>query len=335
MCWASQPGDALYRIWEGLSREARSERLRAALPPRGEPSRHSGHVRGLVLGVVGVVVISPDALIVRSVGVDPWTTILWRGLFTALGTLLLLAGSAYLQRSGPRRHAFRLSAAHVAAGGLFAAASVAFIWALDRTGAANVLVIIAAGPLIASALARLTAGEATPARTWVAGAGVVAGLAVIVGTGFRSGGAEGDLLALAGATCFAGYLTISRAARPAEMTPAIAIGGAGAAIAGLLAGAELRIGAGDLVLLALLGLVILPTSLFLITRATRHLPAPEVNLIALLETVLGPIWVWLVLGEAPTVPVVIGGLIVLVAVTAHSVLALRARAADAATPEPA
>jgi drug/metabolite transporter (DMT)-like permease len=129
---------------------------------------------------------------------------------------------------------------------------------------------------------------------------------------------------LAGATCFAGYLTVSRAARPADMTPAIAIGGAGAALVGLVTGADLTLGIGDLLLLALLGTVILPVSLSLITRATHHLPAPEVNLIALLETLLGPLWVWLALGETPTPEVLAGGVLVVGAVTVHSVLALRA-----------
>lgn len=297
----------------------------AALVRGADGTSAHEHLRGLLLCASGVVVISPDALIVLSVHVDAWTTIFWRGLFTAVGTLVLLGVTALLRGHDRGRHTGpRLAGPHVAAGALFATASVAFIWALDRTGAANVLVIIAAGPLIASVLGRLFLGEAAPARTWVAGAGVVAGLAVIVGSGLGQGRADGDLLALAGATCFAGYLTISRAARPADMTPAIAVGGVGSALAGLVAGADLSIGAGDLLLLLLLGLVILPVSLTLITRATHHLPAPEVNLIALLETVLGPIWVWLALGEAPMAAVVVGGLIVLAAVTIHSALALRA-----------
>ena len=210
------------------------------------------------------------------------------------------------------------------AGALFAAASVAFVSALYRTDAASVLVIIAAGPLIASVLGRMFLHEPAHVRTWLTGAAVLAGLIVIFGGSLGRGELDGNLLALAGASCFAGYLTISRAARPADMTPAIAIGGAGAALAGLIAGADLTIGIGDLLLLALLGIVILPVSLTLITRATHHLPAPEVNLVALLETLLGPLWVWVALGETPSPEVLAGGLLVVGAVTVHSLLALRA-----------
>jgi drug/metabolite transporter (DMT)-like permease len=86
----------------------------------------------------------------------------------------------------------------------------------------------------------------------------------------------------------------------------------------------------DLLLLALLGLVILPASLFLIARATHHLPAPEVGLILLLETILDPLWVWAALGELPDVPVVAGGTLIVAAVAAHALAARRA-----ARPEPA
>ena len=281
------------------------------------------HLRGLVLCVVGVTVISPDALIIRAVDADAWTIVGWRGFFTLVGTLVVLA----LLRPGrtdARRIRILPSRPHLFAGALFAAASVAFVSALDRTDTASVLVIIAAGPLIASILGRVFLHEPAHVRTWLTGAAVLVGLVVILGGSLGRGEIDGDLLALAGATCFAGYLTVSRAARPADMTPAIGVGGAGAALAGLLAGADLTIGAGDLLLLALLGVVILPVSLTLITRATHHLPAPEVNLIALLETLLGPLWVWLALAETPTPAVLAGGGLVVGAVTIHSVLALRA-----------
>jgi drug/metabolite transporter (DMT)-like permease len=287
------------------------------------------HLRGLVLCAVGVVVISPDALIVRSVNADAWTTVAWRGIFTAVGTVALLL---LLRPDDARRRARRPTRSHLIAGALFAAASIAFVSALDRTDAASVLVIIAAGPLIASVLGRVFLQQRAATRTWLTGVAVVAGLTVIFGGSIGQGDLDGDLLALAGATCFAGYLTVSRAARPADMTPAIAVGGVGAALVGLLAGADPGIGGRDLLLLALLGIVILPASLALITRATHHVAAPEVNLVALLETLLGPLWVWLAVGERPSGEVLAGGLLVVGAVTIHSALGLRAGRDEDAPP---
>lgn len=187
-----------------------------------------------MLCATGVIVISPDALIIRTVRTDAWSTVCWRGIFTLVGTLVVLAVLAPGQ--GPR--APRPTRSYLFAGALFAAASVAFVSALDRSDAASVLVIIAAGPLIASVLGRVFLREPAHVRTWLAGAAVLADLVVILGGSLGRGEIDGGLLALAGASCFAGYLTVSRAARPADMTPAIPIGGAGAALAGLVAGAR-------------------------------------------------------------------------------------------------
>jgi drug/metabolite transporter (DMT)-like permease len=281
-------------------------------------------VRGALLAGAGVLVISPDALIVRAVDADAWTAIAWRGVFTAVGALALVAVPGSIA-DAPRASGGR----YALAGGLFAAASVAFVTALYRTDAATVLAIVAAGPLIAAVLARF-AGEVPAPRTWAAAGAVVVGLAVIVATDGVRGRLDGSLLALAGAACFAGFLTVARTARPADMTLAFAVGGALAAAAGFVAGADPTVGVRDLILLGLLGLLILPASLFLIARATRHLPAPEVGLILLLETLLGPLWVWAALGELPDAPVVAGGIVIVAAVAAHALAARRA-----AGPEPA
>jgi drug/metabolite transporter (DMT)-like permease len=212
---------------------------------------------------------------------------------------------------------------------VFAAASICFVSALRRTDVADVLVIIAAGPLFAAVLGRLFLKEPTPRRTWIASLAVLVGIGVIVSGSVGRGDLVGDLLALAGASCFAGYLTVSRGARPGDITPAIAIGGVGAALVGAVAGADLSIGGGDLLLLSVLGLAILPVSLTLITRATRHLSAAEVSLVALLETFLAPLWVWLAVGEVPAPEVVSGGAVVVAAVAAHTVPTLTERPARA------
>jgi drug/metabolite transporter (DMT)-like permease len=281
-----------------------------------------------VLAGAAVLVISPDALIVRAVGTDAWTTVAWRGILTAAGTLAILGARGLTAPSAPRG-TVRTTAAAAA---LFAIASVAFVTALYRTDAASVLAIVAAGPTIGALLAWVGLGERPAPRTWVAAGAVAGGLALIVTTDGARGQLDGSLLALLASSCFAGFLTLARGARPADMTPALALGAAAAGLAGVLAGAELTLRAGDLLLLAVLGLAILPVSLTLLARATHHLPAPEVGLIALLETLLGPLWVWLGVGERPDPRVVAGGVLVVVAVGLHAAAALRAARAQPAGP---
>jgi drug/metabolite transporter (DMT)-like permease len=86
----------------------------------------------------------------------------------------------------------------------------------------------------------------------------------------------------------------------------------------------LSISGSDLAIAALLGLVVLPVSLELIWRGPRYIPAPEVSLILLLEAILGPAWIWLVLGEGPTVQAVLVGALILGTLAIHFMLARRA-----------
>jgi drug/metabolite transporter (DMT)-like permease len=134
--------------------------------------------------------------------------------------------------------------------------------------------------------------------------------------------------ALGGSLAFATFLTLLRRGRATDMTPALVVGGAvTCAIAIVGGGAHVPSGR-DLALLGLLGLVILPVSLSLTMRAARRIRAAEVALLGRLETILGPLWVWLVLGDAPPPDVIAAGCLIVGVTTAHSIAALRADARE-------
>ena len=107
------------------------------------------------------------------------------------------------------------------------------------------------------------------------------------------------------------------------MTPTVALGGLLAALFAWPLAAPLALTLSDALFSALLGLVVLPVSLVLIAIGPRYLPASEINLVMLLEVVLGPYWVWLALGEEPGIRAFVGGAIVLATLTLHSVAGLR------------
>ncbi len=107
------------------------------------------------------------------------------------------------------------------------------------------------------------------------------------------------------------------------MVPAMALSGLLSAVLVLPLASPLDLDQGQAGLLLLLGLIVLPVSFGLITLGPRYMPAPEVALVLLLETVLGPYWVWLIIGETPSSRAFIGGSIVIGALILHSALALR------------
>ena len=292
-------------------------------------SNVSDHLKGLLLTTTGVVVLSPDSLLVRLIETDQWTLLFWRGALVALSltmfTVLLSGRGAIL--------AFRaVGMTGLYAAALFTGSTLFFISALARTSVANTLVIISAAPLVAAVLSALLLGETVARRTWVA---ILVGLSAIVlivshsivSHSIGRSTLVGDLFALGTAICLASTFVIVRRARAVSMIPAMAISGLMVAIIVAPWAAPTAINRDDIGLLLLLGGVVLPVSIALITLGPRFLPAPEVSLIMLLETALGPLWVWLALGEQPSWQALVGGGILIVTLAVHSLLA-RARGGD-------
>ncbi len=278
------------------------------------------HIKGLVVTVIGILVLSPDSLLVRLISADPWTLLFWRGLLMAVGVGI---GLAINYRGGLFRAFRRIGRPGLLAGALIGVGTVLFVQALSRTSVANVLIIIGVGPLFAAILGRVFLKEAVHLRTFLAIGGALVGIWIAVAGDAQDGRLVGDLCAVAAALCQACYLTVLRSAQDVDMTPTVAVGGIVAALIVWPLAAPLALTPADWIFSLLLGLVVLPVSLALIAIGPRYLSAPEVSLVMLLEIVLGPYWVWLVLSEEPSSRAFVGGAIVLTVLVLHSIATLR------------
>jgi drug/metabolite transporter (DMT)-like permease len=288
---------------------------RTPAPGRSAQARWTAVVAG------GVVVLSFEGTIVRSLDLDQWTILLLRGPLMAAGLALLFGLGR--RGGGPLaglRAAGRLG---LGAAGLFAADNLLFIIALRNSSVANTLVLLATAPVFAGVLGRLVLGERPPARTWAATVVVLLGVGVIVSGGLGHSHLLGDLAALGAALSIAGTLVLIRLGRAVVMWPSMALGALGASlVAAPLADAG-SVGARDGLLLVLVGLVVAPLAFGAISVGPRHLPAQEVSLLMLLETVLGPLWAWLLLGQAPAAATIGGGALIVAALLAHALLGMR------------
>jgi len=280
----------------------------------------SAQLKGVGIAVAGTLVISPDSLLVRLVEADPWTLVFWRGLL--LGTTIVAFLGFRYGRALPMavRAAGRPA---LLAGVLAGATTTLFVLALTHTTVANTLIIVGASPLIAAALGRIFLNEPVPVRTWMVIVLTMAGIGLTVSGGVGGVPASGDLFALSAAFGGAGTLVTYRAAGAVDMTPSVALGGGVAAIVAAPLATPLAVGAADVVYFLILGILVLPLSFGLLALAPRYLPAHEVGLLLRMEMVLGPYWVWLILGEAPGMRAVAGGAIVMATVVAHSLIGLR------------
>ena len=281
----------------------------------------SPHAKGILLAGAGVIVLSPDSLLIRLIETDTWTLLFWRGLLMAVGLTVWI-----WMRRGLWASFQAVGRKGWLAGGIMATGTVCFVLAITHTTVANTLIIIGAGPLFAAIFSRTFLGEPVALRTWVAIAAALGGISVIVSGNLQSGLLIGDLCALANACLLGGHFTVLRSAPKVDMTPSVVLGGLLAAAVVFPLAAPWSVGGNDILFLLLLGLVVLPLSFGLIVLAPRYLPAPEVSLLMLLEMGLGPYWVWLALGERPGMRTVTGGLIVMATLGLHSALGLPQRA---------
>ncbi len=210
----------------------------------------------------------------------------------------------------------------------------AFMVALTLTSVANVLITMALGPMVTAMFSWLFLRRRLPARTWlaiaVAGAGIVW---MFAGELAQGGSLLGSLVAcavpLAGAINLIVLQSVGeRAGEAPDMLPAVMLGAAISALATLPFALPLQASMHDLGLLALLGTVQLALPCLLMVILSRVLPAPEISLLALLEVIFGVAWAWLWAGEVPQDSVLSGGVMVLAALIANEMAALRSPAVN-------
>jgi drug/metabolite transporter (DMT)-like permease len=285
--------------------------------------------RGLAVAVMvmATVLFSSGGVVFRHVeGAGALEMVFWRSLFAFLFVFV------FLQARGKDTPLASLRAAGwpgLVSAAMWALSFTAFVVALSLTTVANTLLLSSIGSLVTVFLARLVLREPVPLRTWLATAAAAAGIAWMFHDGLSAGEPRhvaGMLVALIVALCGAVNIVILRAtAARLDLMPAVMLGGALACVLTLPFALPFSASARDLSLLALLGLFQIGVPCMLVVMVSRTLLAPEIALLWLLETVLGPLWAWLGAGEAPHAASLSGGAVVLAALAANELAALGAR----------
>ena len=202
--------------------------------------------------------------------------------------------------------------------GLFLSLAFTFyVFALVNTNIASGLFILACAPVFASILAWLLVGEVPNLRTIGAILMAIVGVAIMVWDGLDGGGTIGNFFAVGSAFCFAVMLVLIRKFGREPLGGTFMAGifsVAGNFVLALLLGSGLAIGMWDLGLSLFMGAFTIGLGIACVTVAASALPPSEVSVLVLLESVLGPLWVWLFLNETASLNVLIGGLIVVLAV---------------------
>lgn len=281
------------------------------------------HRRGGALAFIGVLVLSFDALLVRLAGTGSADVLFWRGLFIALALTLalrLLRG----QWSWQALHAGGAPAGLLAIS--MGVMQALFVLAVMHTRVANVVVMLTVAPLFAAAFSGLFLGEWIARRTWIAIGLSIVGIAIVFGGSIGGDHLFGDALALLVAIVTGANFTALRRLPGASRLGLLSAGGLACCLLALPFAAPLAVSAHTLAVLAVMGLVQMPLAQVMMTGATRYLPSAEVTLFLTLEAIFGTLWVWLVIGEEPPGPTLVGGSLVLATLAVNSWLGLRRQA---------
>lgn len=255
---------------------------------------------GLGLALVGALVLTPDALLIRISGMSTFQLLGWRGL--GLGLIFILA---WMLTSRDRQSDFAMLGTGAAIVVIVCQVinTTLFPMGIAIAPVATVLLGVATVPVWSALLAQVLYSERTSRGTWIAIAVVIAGLTLAV---TDKGEAALDAYALAGAACglgvaFALALTFVTLRHHATLPLflVIGLGSLTSGISGLLIVGPAQMTEGTVWAILVCALLILPLSFFALNEASRHTAAANVSLLLLLETVLAPVWVWLGTGKRP------------------------------------
>lgn len=281
-------------------------------------SRHP--LYGLGLALFGALILTPDTLFMRLSGMTGFQMVGWRGLL--MGAIML---TAWALTSRDKARDLTLTA--TGAGLLVIACqftnATLFNLAIAAAPVSIVLFAIATVPVFAAVFAGIVFGEATRPATWITIAAVFAGIGIAVfgkeagGIGIDAGAALGALAGLCVAAAMALFFVMLRHHPELPLLLIIGTGVSLSGLTGLAVTGPAAMTSGSVWPIVLTGAVILPLSFGTLSLATRHTHASNVSLLMLLETVIGPVWVWWGIGERPTPAMLVGGAIVIVSLAVY------------------
>ncbi|EDQ33877.1 putative permease [Hoeflea phototrophica DFL-43] len=289
------------------------------------------HRKGLLITAIGGLILTIDIPLIKLSQGEAWSVLATRGGLTFFAGLVMWAGLRVLTSN---REPVMPGRAGLLVTALYGIAAVSFTLAVFYNTTANLVFILAFNPMFAALMGWLLIGERPKRQTFVAMAAMIIGVGLIVSDGLQAGNMLGNLLALFTSLMLALIITISRKARTGMgFAPLFA------AIVPCMVGLIVVGGPSGIVLpepgwLVLNGLIVIPVAFWCLATGPKYISGPEVAMFYLLETILAPVWMWLIFAEAPTRLGLVGGMIIVTALVAHSLWQLSAhrRAARSLVP---
>ena len=276
--------------------------------------------KGSLLAFIAVIFITPDSLFIRLSNIETWGMLFYRG---AIPFTVVLIGLLFFYKKNFLKALFNIGYPGMFYVLSFSICNITFIISIQNTNVANTLVMIAMAPMLSAILGALFLKEIPDQKTWLAIIITFAAVAYIFYDSIELGNFYGDIFGLITSFGLACNAVIARYAKDRDLVPSAVLGKLCVAIFALFFVESFALDGSDIIIVPLMAIMCVAIPFVLVTIAPRFIPAEEVNLFFLLETIIGPIWVWLIIHEQPSTEVLQGGLVIIITIAVHSFIKLR------------
>ncbi len=276
--------------------------------------------KGSLLAFVAVIFITPDSLFIRLSNVDTWSLVFYRGIIPFMTVLM---GMLIIYKLNFFKILFTSGYHGIFYVITFSVTNITFVVSIQNTNVANTLVMIATAPMLSAILGAIFLKEPPDKKTWISIIITFLAIIYIFYDSLKLGNFYGDVLGFVTAIGLAVGAVIIRSAKNKNLVPAAVVGKLFVATFALLFIESYALVGEDLLIVPMMCILCVAIPFVLVTIAPRFIPAAEVNLFFLLETIIGPIWVWLIIKEQPSLETLQGGLIIITTIAIHSYLKLK------------
>jgi drug/metabolite transporter (DMT)-like permease len=280
----------------------------------------SDQQKGSLLAFIAVFFITPDSLFVRLSNIDTWGMLFYRGV---IPFFVVLTGLLIFYKKNFFKVLFSMGIHGIFYALIFSITNITFIISIQNTNVANTLVMIAMAPMLSAVLGGVFLKEMPDKKTSTAIIITFGAAVYIFYDSMQLGNFFGDLFGLITALGLAIGAVIVRSAKNKDLVPAAVIGKLMVAIFAVSFVESFELIETDIIIVPLMCVMCVALPFVLVTIAPRFISAAEVNLFFLLETIIGPVWVWLFINEQPTLETIQGGSIIILTIAIHSFLKIK------------
>ena len=276
--------------------------------------------RGSLLAFVAVILITPDSLLIRLSNIETWGMLFYRG---AIPFVVVLIGLLIFYNKNFLNALFNVGYTGIYYTFSFAICNITFLISIQNTNVANTLVMIATAPMLSAILGGIFLKEIPDKKTWFAILITFFSALYIFYDSIQLGNFFGDFMGLVTATGLAVNAVLVRSAKDRDLLPSAVLGKLCVAIFAFLFVDSFSLVGNDIIYIPLMCILCVAMPFVLVTIAPRFIPAEEVNLFFLLETIIGPLWVWMIIKEQPSIETIQGGMVIILTIAFHSFLKIR------------